>query len=117
MLERNSFHDSGSEHLEYYSRGTMRKLLDRHGLQVFEVDTNDVNGGSFRTFICHKGRFPVGESVSSMEKHEARLALDEHVTYEKFAANIGKIRSQLHEFVVQEVRRGKTVYVYGASNR
>ena len=117
MLEHNGFDNIGHEHLEYYSLGTMRKLLDRHGLQVFEVETNDVNGGSFRTFICHKGRFPVGESVSSMEKHEARLALDELVTYEKFAANIGKIRSQLHEFVVQEVRRGKTVYVYGASNR
>jgi len=117
MLEHNGFDNIGHEHLEYYSLGTMRRLLDRHRLEVFEVETNDVNGGSFRTFICHKGRFPVGESVISMEGHEARLALDEHATYEKFAANIGKIRSQLHEFVAQEVKHGKTVYVYGASNR
>ena len=117
MLEHNGFDNIGHEHLEYYCLGTMRKLLDRHGLQVFEVDTNDVNGGSFRTFIGHKGRFPVGDSVGRMEKHEARLALDEHATYEKFAANIGRIGSQLREFVVQEVKQGKTIYVYGASNR
>ena len=117
MLEHNGFDNIGHEHLEYYSLGTMRRLLERHGLQIFEVDTNDVNGGSFRTFICHTGQFPLGESVSSMESHEARLALDEHATYEKFASHIEKIRLQLHEFVAQEVKSGKTVYVYGASNR
>jgi len=117
MLEHNGFDNIGHEHLEYYSLGTMHRLLERHGLQVFEVDTNDVNGGSFRTLICHKGRYPVGNSVASMEKHEAHLGLYEHATYEKFAANISRIKSQLHEFVVQEVKRGKTVYVYGASNR
>src|SRR2546422_2255582 len=117
MLEHNGFDNIGHEHLEYYSLGTMRQLLERHGLQVFEVETNDVNGGSFRTFISHRGRFPVGGSVGRMEKHEARLALDEHAKYEKFAANIGRIGSQLREFVVQEVKQGKTIYVYGASNR
>jgi len=117
MLEHNGFDNIGHEHLEYYSLGTMRRLLERHGLQIFEVDTNDVNGGSFRTFICHTGQFPLGESVSSMESHEARLALDERATYEKFASHIEKIRLQLHEFVAQEVKSGKTVYVYGASNR
>src|SRR5207245_4245691 len=77
----------------------------------------DGNGASFRPFICHTGQFPLGKSVSSMESHEARLALDEHATYEKFASHIEKIRLQLHEFVAQEVKSGKTVYVYGASNR
>src|SRR2546422_6155708 len=117
MLEHNGFDNIGHEHLEYYSLGTMRRLLERHGLQIFEVDTNDVNGGSFRTFICHTGQFPEGNSVCSMEKHEAHLGLDERATYEKFASHIEKIRLQLHEFVAQEVKSGKTVYVYGASNR
>ncbi len=117
MLEQNGFDNIGHEHLEYYSLGTMQALLERHGLEVFEVETNEVNGGSFRTFICHNGRYPIGNSVSQMENYEARLALGEHATYEKFATNIGKIRSQVREFITGEVRRGKTVYVYGASNR
>ena len=117
MLEQNGFDNIGHEHLEYYSLGTMQALLERHGLEVFKVETNDVNGGSFRAFICHKGRYSTERSIAQMEKYEARLALGEQATYEEFAANIGKIRSQVHEFIVGEVRRGKTVYVYGASNR
>ena len=117
MLEQNGFDNIGHEHLEYYSLGTMQKLLDRHRLQVFEVETNDVNGGSFRTFISHIGRYPIGNSVAEMKKKEAKLGLTEHATYEKFAHNISTIKSTVREFVLGEVKRGKTVYVYGASNR
>ena len=117
MLQQNGFDNIGHEHLEYYSLGTMRRLLERHRLQVIDVETNDVNGGSFRTIISHKGQYPIGQSVRMMEEHEALLGLDKHTTYEKFASNIIKIKTQVHEFVIGEIRRGKTVYVYGASNR
>jgi hypothetical protein len=52
-----------------------------------------------------------------MEKHEDRLALDTHATYERFAENIRKEKSLLRDFVVEAVRNSKSVYVYGASNR
>lgn len=117
MLERNGFDNIGHEHLEYYSLGTIQELLVMHGLEVFEVETNDVNGGSFRTFICHKGGYPIGNSIHQMKKYESRLALDNRATYRKFAKNIRKIRSEVRGFIAREVRRGKSVYVYGASNR
>ncbi len=117
MLDQNGFDNIGHEHLEYYSLGTMEVLLERHGLEVFETETNDVNGGSFRTFICHKRRRPIGRSVARMRESEAKLALANHSTYERFATNISKIGSRVHDFIVREVARGKTVYVYGASNR
>src|SRR6266699_1662878 len=93
------------------------QILARHGLEVFDVETNRVNGGSIRTFICHKGLHPIRNSVNSLEKQEDRLALKEQATYEAFADNIKKIRTDVHEFVAREVGSGKTVYVYGASNR
>ncbi len=117
MLERNGFDNIGHEHLEYYSLGTLQELLMRHGLEVFEVETNDVNGGSFRTFVCHKGHYQVAESVRIMERYEMKLALGEQATYDRFAANIERIRSRIRDFVSGEVKRGRKVYVYGASNR
>ncbi len=117
MLEQNGFDNIGHEHLEYYSLGTLRGLIEKHGLQIFHVETNDVNGGSFRTLICHKGQYPIDDSVRKMEEYEDRLALDDHATYEKFASSISQLKSQVHDFVKREVGQGKTVYVYGASNR
>jgi hypothetical protein len=117
MLERNGFDNIGHEHLEYYTLVTMQELLKRHGLEVFDVETNDVNGGSFRTLICHKGSHPILRTVARMEDHEDRLGLGDHATYEKFAESIGKIRSDVRDLIISEVGRGKIVYVYGASNR
>jgi SAM-dependent methyltransferase len=117
MLEQNGFDNIGHEHLEYYTLRTMQELLKRHGLEVFDVETNNVNGGSFRTFICLKGQYPIRNSVFLMERHEDRLALGSHATYERFAENIQKIKSRVRDFVVEEVASGKSVFVYGASNR
>jgi NDP-4-keto-2,6-dideoxyhexose 3-C-methyltransferase len=117
MLTQNAFDNICHEHLEYYTLSTMRNLLRRHGLDVFEAETNDVNGGSFRTFICRSGDFPLGKSVDQMESYENHLGLAEHSTYEDFAHRISKVKSQVHDFISREVKNGKTVYVYGASNR
>jgi NDP-4-keto-2,6-dideoxyhexose 3-C-methyltransferase len=117
MLERNGFDNIGHEHLEYYSLSTMQSLLKRHSLEIFDVDKNDVNGGSFCTFVGHIGDHNITKRVAALEKYEARLTLDEHSTFEKFASEIEKLKTQIREFVLKEISRGKVVYVYGASNR
>src|SRR5947209_7142969 len=117
MLEQNGFDNIGHEHLEYYTLETMQSLLKKHGLEVFDAETNSVNGGSFRTFICHTGQYPMRSTVPDMKKHESRLGLNKHQTYELFAEHIQKMRAQARDFIAKEVKNGKTVYVYGASNR
>ncbi|HVH15526.1 MAG TPA: class I SAM-dependent methyltransferase [Candidatus Angelobacter sp.] len=117
MLAKNGFDNIGHEHLEYYSMSTMEKLLNRHNLEIFDVETNDVNGGSFRTYAGYRGAFPIRKSVNQLRKREMEMRLEHGETYTGFALRIRKIKSDLYELVRKEVGRGKTVYVYGASNR
>jgi SAM-dependent methyltransferase len=117
MLEKNGFDNIGHEHLEYYSLSTMGRLLDRHDLEIFDVETNDVNGGSFRTYAGHRGNFKVRDTVNALRQTEKRMKLNSSKVYHDFAARIQKIKADLNKLVKDEVRRGKTVYVYGASNR
>jgi SAM-dependent methyltransferase len=117
MLQKNGFDNIGHEHLEYYSLSTMERLLARHALEIFDGETNDVNGGSFRIYAAHKGIYPMKESVALLTRNEDHLRLNDVEAYHKFAANILKIKFQLKQLVRNEVQNGKTVYVYGASNR
>ncbi len=117
MLEQNGFDNIGHEHLEYYSLDTLTKLLHGHGLEVFRVQTNDVNGGSFRTYVCHKGDYPIEDNVNEMREREAELFSDNPAIYLRFASSIRRVRSKVKKFVSEQVNLGKTVYVYGASNR
>lgn len=117
MLEKNGFDNIGHEHLEYYSLNTMEKLLGGHGLEIFDIETNDVNGGSFRTYAGKRGKFQVRETVSALRQQEKQMRLNSARVYHSFASRIRKIKSELNKFVRDEVKKGRTVYVYGASNR
>lgn len=98
------------EHLEYYSLHTMQNLLDRHGLEVYRVEENDLNGGSFRTFIGNKDVRKIDESVPAM------LA-KENFDYKGFADRSKDNATKLHDFVKDETGKGKRIYIYGASTR
>jgi len=117
MLQQNGFDNIGHEHLTYYSLGTMSQLLENHDLEIFDVEKNDVNGGSFRTYVARKGPFPVRESVEQMKESEKKLFLMKPSIYSTFAKNVRRIRSQLTEFITDQIKNGRTVYVYGASTR
>jgi hypothetical protein len=117
MLEQNGFDNIGHEHLTYYSLSTMNRLLRDYDLEIFDVEKNDVNGGSFRTYIAQKGRFHIQHSVRKAREVEIKLFSKSPSVYATFVSNVLGIKSQLATFINDEVRAGKTVYVYGASTR
>jgi SAM-dependent methyltransferase len=123
MLDQNAFDNICHEHLEYYSLSSLSNLLKRHGLGVVDVETNDVNGGSFRIYIGHAAALPrLGisgskERVAAMRAKEEALALSSQKPYDEFAARVTDIKERTVAFIREEVAAGKKVYVYGASTK
>lgn len=115
MIEKNNYDNICHEHLEYYSLTSLMPLLHRHGLEAFHVETNDVNGGSFRVFISHQGTHQPDETIQKMLRDEKPLkSLN---TYSLFQQRIETLRGQLRTFLEDAYSRGEKVYVYGASTR
>ena len=122
MLENNTFDNICHEHLEYYSLLSLENLLNRHDIEPFDVELNDVNGGSFRIYIRHKGGNIKGflgaeERLRKLKAYEEKMGFDNVGAYDKFAKDIGKIKSDLMDFLNQEVKKGKKIFIYGASTR
>lgn len=117
MLKQNAFDNIVHEHLEYYSLLSLNNLLNKHGLEVFDVELRDLNGGSFKTYICFKGKRRITKAVEKMIKHEKKLKLENKKIYLDFAKRIEKNRDKLISFIKKEVAKGKTIYLYGASTR
>jgi len=120
MLDRNTFDNVCHEHLAYYSLRTFQSLLNNNGLEAFHVELNDVNGGSFRAYIRHKGHAvggPATKDAEELMKSEIRNGLQSIDAYTRFAANVRLIAAKLHDFVSDETGRGKKIYVLGASTR
>lgn len=124
MLEKNEVGNVCHEHLEYYSLFSLENLLSRHNLEVFDVELNEINGGSFRIYIKHKyggGSINIKSGsekrVLNLRKSEKTLGLDEKNAYDDFVKRINLLRGKTREFIKNETAKGRKVYVYGASTK
>jgi NDP-4-keto-2,6-dideoxyhexose 3-C-methyltransferase len=122
MLEQNAFDNICHEHLEYYSLFSLENLLKIHNLEVFDIELNNINGGSFRTYIRFRGSsvksFPGAEDrVKKIRENESRLGLHNKKIYQEFASRVNDIKEKLTNSIKTEIEKGKKIYIYGASTR
>ncbi len=119
MLQQNAFDNIVHEHLVYYSLTSLEKLLKRHKLSVFDVETRKINGGSFRTYICHSKNTSKTrtKNVFNMLELEKKLRLGSKHSYQIFIQSIINIKKRLITLIKTEVKNGKKIYLYGASTR
>jgi SAM-dependent methyltransferase len=121
MLKLNAFDVIVHEHLEYYSLAVIERLLAQTGLIVTAAELNDVNGGSIRLFISHAGRRgPTPQASARLQElrvQEFEMALDSPAPYERFAANVERVRHELRELCESLAAEGKTIHIYGASTK
>lgn len=123
MLTQNAFDNICHEHLEYYSLSSLENLIKRHGLEIFDAELNDVNGGSYRIYMRHKGS-RVGEKISGrknrlekLKKLEKDMKLNEAKVYRDFVKRVNVIKNKVSDFIKEETKKGKKVFVYGASTK
>lgn len=106
MLQKNDLGNICHEHLEYYSLQSLKYLFETNGLEMFKIESNEVNGGSYRIFT----RLFKGTGISFDEKVTRQDILD-------FGQRVKDNRDRCLMFIKQEVAKGKKVYVYGASTK
>lgn len=122
MLEQNAFDNICHEHREYYSLYSLKRILDKHGLEMFDAFESDINGGSIRTFIKFKDCELYGDKESYnrlkvIEDVELAKGIDNIELYNAFVLRIEKIKEDLMKYLTEQKEAGKDIYIYGASTR
>lgn len=112
------------EHLLFFSLLSLERLFNNHGLAIFDIEENDVNGGSYRVYVSHTSGFRSAPYFSAPDRYsrtvEAMIAekkLADPNAYVQFRSEIESNRRRVHAFISDEVRKGKRVYVLGASTK
>lgn len=109
MSKTGSFFAIYHEHLTTLSLRPVIWFLNKIGFDVFHVEKQDVHEGSFRVFICRKGKFPVDISVISYLKEEFESKIHELETWKEFAKNAIKYRYEIVELLNNIKKDGKTI--------
>lgn len=119
MVRLNAFDNVCHEHLEYYSFSTFVSLLAYYGLHVMDVERNAVNGGSVRYYVCKEGakvQTPAGAFDRLRAEIQNDLKLDDKALAE-FKSSVLAIRNKVCDWLEDEITKGATVDVLGASTK
>lgn len=120
MLHNIGFDNICHEHLGYYSLGSFEYLLKRHGLEATDVSLNNVNGGSFRVVVRHRGAGATRaglKHLDALRAAELRLQLASPSTYTRFSMQVEQVKDSLQLLIRGITDKGQKTYIYGASTR
>lgn len=115
MLRANAFDNICHEHVCYYSLAIFSNLVNYYGLEVFDVEFNDVNGGSIRAYVGHDGQHEIMPTVKSALEDEAAFLADRAL--DRFSAMVELAKTAIVDYVISARAEGKTVHVLGASTK
>ena len=102
FIENSDLGNICHEHLLYFSYKSLVRLYEQNGLEIYKVEQNEINGGSYRVFARHKQ----SGSIQFKEK--------EYTTHDlkDFFRRIEKNRADMISFL-----KGESIYGYGASTK
>ena len=122
MLKMHSYDTICHEHLEYYSLAVIEYVLKAAGLKIFNLQLNDINGGSIRCYATHADNFrykrdEYQHAVVALRQEEFDLELDTDKPYQNFQDRINVHRDQLGGLLRGLRKDGKRIHLYGASTK
>ena len=106
MIEKNDIGNICHEHIEFYSLKSLKFLFENNGLEIFKIEENDINGGSYRIFCrkFNKGSIPLPKEnvLTSVKKFVKRANRNKQVTM---------------NFIKKQIKKEKKIFLYGASTK
>jgi len=106
MIKQNDLGNICHEHIEFYSLKSLKYLFEKNGMEIFKIEENDINGGSYRIY-CRKYK-----KGSIKLKSENVLKL-----MREFVKRVKKNKTNIVNFINKKLKQQNKVFLYGASTK
>lgn len=105
------------EHLRYYALGSLARLLEPHGLEIFHAKRIPTHGGSVRVYAARRGQYPLNPSVAELSAAENAAGLADGSALADFRQRVIQSKVDLHALLAPLKRQGARIYGIGAPSR
>jgi hypothetical protein len=114
IVENDAFDQIYHEHLLYYNVRTVEKLLQRHGLALFDATLSAIHGGSIIAYATHASRARRSASLEALAKAEDETGANTLAWYKAFEQRIAERKKENLAYLRQCKAAGKRVWGLGA---
>lgn len=114
MFDNLAFDTVYHEHVSYLAVRPLKYLLEKFGLEIFDVKTFPVQGVSLRTYAAKKGTRAIQRSVAQFIAEEERLGMNNLEHYHDLAKDIVRLKERVLGTLRDLKLKGKRLAGYGA---
>ncbi len=105
------------EHFSYFSLFTVKKIFEKHGLKIYDVEEINTHGGSLRIYAAHaeNTELQINDRVDKLLQRELDFKINDIATYISFQEKIKNIKFNTVKILSELVLSGKKIIAYGAA--
>ena len=115
LIKKLEFDTVYHEHLSYFSILPINNLIEHFDLEIFDIQKQNVHGGTIRIFVSKKNNFKIKDNVKKFIKLEYEFGINNIKTYENFSNDIKNLKNKLVELLQKLKNEKKSLFGYGAS--
>ena len=106
-----------NEHIYIFSALSLKKIISKFKLELFDIEKLETHGGSLRYYIkwCQNKKIKIKNSVSQQLSSEVKFGLDSFKTYKKFGDSVKKSKNDLLELFKKIKKKNQKIIGYGAT--
>ena len=116
-IKKTSYDQFYNEHIYVFSAIAVRNVINKFGLEIFDIQKIDTHGGSLRFFIKRKKNknLKISNQVSAQINAEIKFGLNKLSTYYKFGKKALESKRKLITLLKKLKNQNKTILGYGAT--
>ena len=116
-IKKNSYDQFYNEHIYLFSATSVKDLLKKFNLEIFDIKNLETHGGTLRYYIKRKSdkTIPISKNVNKQIKKEIIFGLNKFSRFQKFSKNVLLSKIRLLNILNKLKKRKETVVGYGAT--
>ena len=116
VLKNNSYDQFYDEHVYVFSSLSMKNIVKKFGLRLFDIEHLSTHGGSNRYYICkEEGKYKSTTRLKKALKDEISHKLNKIESYFKFSNRVNLSRKKLFNLMKKLKKKKKKIISYGAT--
>ena len=117
LIKNGQFDHIYHEHFSYFSLFTIKKILEKFNLEIFDVEEIPVHGGSLRIYVkkyVKNSKKNKSRKIEKLLEYEKKFGITKKETYEKFQDKVLEKKILIWKFFSSAKKAGKKIVCYGA---
>jgi hypothetical protein len=108
IIEKLEFDTVYHEHLRFYALKPLKRMFEESGLSIVDAERISAAGGSIRVYV-KKGKCLMSKRAQDLMQAEEKAGLYDFVSYQKFANNIMKAKTDLVSLLLKIKKDGSRI--------